>query len=361
VKVIVIGAGVVGSNVAYRLTRAGAQVTVLDAGRPGGGTSGATFAWLNAFSKTPRHYFDLNVASMREHGELARELKGEWYIAVGALAWGQTEAKKSELRANAERLTAWGYQAELLSPRQARDLEPDLAFEPDDEVIFVPGEGWVSPVPLIYGLLRAAESLGASVRTHTRVVELLRTGQRVTGLRTEAGERLEADVVVDCAGPWSDEVAALAGVRLPLTRHPGQLVYSPPIASGLQRVCHSPEVHFRPDSGGRIVMGQAWHDDNLTPDSPNALPPQELLDRAAVWLPALRGATVEATRIGVRPIPEDGLPLLGFLPGLEGFYAAVSHSGVTLGPLFGKLVAGEVVEGRVDPRLEHYRPGRFST
>ena len=56
---------------------------------------------------------------------------------------------------------------------------------------------------------------------------------------------------------------------------------------------------------------------------------------------------------------QDGLPLLGFLPGLEGFYTAVSHSGVTLGPLFGKLVAGELVEGRIDPRLEPYRPTRF--
>jgi glycine/D-amino acid oxidase-like deaminating enzyme len=360
VKLLIIGAGVVGSNIAYRLARAGAQVTVLDAGRPGGGTSGATFAWLNAFTKTPRHYFDLNVASMREHGELARELQGEWYTAVGGLAWGRDEAKQSSLRANAERLTAWGYPAELLSPRQAHDLEPDLVFEPDDEIIFVPGEGWVAPVPLIYGALRAAESLGATVRAHTRVVEVLLNGQRATGVRTEAGERLEADVLVDCAGPWSDEVAALAGVRLPLTRHPGQLAYSPPVATGLRRVCHSPEVHFRPDSGGRIVIGQAWHDDNLTPDSPNALPPQALLDRAAVWLPALRGATVEAARIGVRPIPEDGFPLLGFLPGLEGFYTAVMHSGVTLGPLVGKLVAGELVEGRVDPLLLPYRPSRFS-
>ena len=62
--IVVVGAGSVGANVAYRLAQRGARVTVLDAGAPGGGTSGASFAWTNSFSKTPRDYHDLNVASM---------------------------------------------------------------------------------------------------------------------------------------------------------------------------------------------------------------------------------------------------------------------------------------------------------
>ena len=75
-RVIVIGAGSVGANVAYRLAERGAQVTVLEAGSPGGGTSSASFAWTNSFNKTPRDYHDLNAASMAEHTALARELGG---------------------------------------------------------------------------------------------------------------------------------------------------------------------------------------------------------------------------------------------------------------------------------------------
>src|SRR5262249_62130928 len=86
--VIVVGAGSVGANVAYRLAERGARVTVLDAGGPGGGTSSASFAWTNSFNKTPRDYHDLNVASMEEHAALAKELGGgAWLHQDGGLAW----------------------------------------------------------------------------------------------------------------------------------------------------------------------------------------------------------------------------------------------------------------------------------
>jgi glycine/D-amino acid oxidase-like deaminating enzyme len=351
----------VGTNVAFRLAQAGAQVTLVDAGQPGRGTSGSSFAWLNAFGKQPRDYFELNVASMQEHLALADELGGgEWLTFVGNLSWGGDDQKRAELRAAAERLSEWGYAAELLTPTQARALEPDLQFNPDDEIIFVPREGWVAAVPLIYTLLRTAKALGMELRTMARVVEIARQGDRLTEVVLGDGERLPVDVVVSCAGPWSDEVAKLAGCKLVLNRHPGWLAYSPPVPTGLKRLCHSPTVHFRPDSGGRLVLGQAWHDDNLTPDSPNAMTPQAMVDEAARWLPALEGIKVEASRIGVRPMPPDGLPMLGFLPGAENFYAAVSHSGITLGPLWGRVVAQEVYAGRPDPRLEPYRPARFA-
>jgi glycine/D-amino acid oxidase-like deaminating enzyme len=70
---------------------------------------------------------------------------------------------------------------------------------------------------------------------------------------------------------------------------------------------------------------------------------------------------VEATRIGVRPMPRDERPMLGPVPGLGGFYVVVSHSGVTLGPLWGRIVAAELLDGAVDPRLAPYRPARFLT
>jgi glycine/D-amino acid oxidase-like deaminating enzyme len=89
-RVVVIGAGVVGANVAYRLAQAGAEVIVLDAGAPGGGTSGASFAWVNSFWKEPRDYYDLNVAGMAEHGRIAEELGGGAWLArcrATAIRW----------------------------------------------------------------------------------------------------------------------------------------------------------------------------------------------------------------------------------------------------------------------------------
>jgi glycine/D-amino acid oxidase-like deaminating enzyme len=74
---------------------------------------------------------------------------------------------------------------------------------------------------------------------------------------------------------------------------------------------------------------------------------------------SLAGARVEATRIGVRPMPRDRHPVVGPVPGVDGFYVVVSHSGVTLGPLWGRIAAAEILDGKPDPRLEPFRPSRF--
>src|SRR5438067_11716729 len=90
-RIVVIGAGSVGANVAYRLAQRGTKVTVLDAGAPGGGTSGTSFAWTNAFSKTPRDYHELNTAGMRGHLELVEELGGgDWHKQHGGIHWRET-------------------------------------------------------------------------------------------------------------------------------------------------------------------------------------------------------------------------------------------------------------------------------
>src|SRR5712692_1062058 len=103
--IIVIGAGCVGANVAYRLVERGARVIELEANAPGGGTSGASFAWTNSFGKTPRDYHDLNVASMEEHAALAKELGGgSWLHQDGALAWDEAPTSLTRLEQAVERL-----------------------------------------------------------------------------------------------------------------------------------------------------------------------------------------------------------------------------------------------------------------
>ena len=129
----------------------------------------------NAFLDGPREYFDLVVESMREHVALTEELgEGSWLRLLGSLTWAGDEQTRVMLRANVERLNELGYPGELLTPLQARELEPDLSLDPDDEIVFFPGEGWVVTLPLINALLNRATALGAEVLPHTRVVEVTR-------------------------------------------------------------------------------------------------------------------------------------------------------------------------------------------
>jgi glycine/D-amino acid oxidase-like deaminating enzyme len=86
---------------------------------------------------------------------------------------------------------------------------------------------------------------------------------------------------------------------------------------------------------------------------------QDLVDRAARVVPAITGARAEAARLALRPIPADSYSAVGPIPGLDGYYLVVTHSGVTLGPYLGRLVAGEIAGGSPAPELATFRPARF--
>ncbi len=358
--IVVIGAGSVGANVAYRLAERGARVTVLEASAPGSGTSGVSFAWTNSFSKTPRDYHDLNTAGMAEHLALVKELGGgAWHKQDGAIAWEEAPAQRARLKETVERLASWGYPIEIISPRDARAIEPDLHIAAHvDEVVFTPSEGYVEVVPLIGTLLAHATHRGARVLSGQPVTGVIREGARVLGVTTASGERFEAGMVVDCAGPATDEVARLAGVEIPFDRVPGRLIYTTPVAATLRRPVHAPGVHFRPDGAGRIVLAEGAHD-HVWREGAEPWPAEQSRRAVAAHFPALAGARVEATRVGVRPMPRDERPMLGPIPGLDGFYVVTSHSGVTLGPLWGRVAAAEILDGKPDPRLAPYRPARF--
>ena len=186
---------------------------------------------------------------------------------------------------------------------------------------------------------------------------------RARGVVTAEGEHLGADVVVSCVGHWTDELIALAGVRLPLAPTNGLLAISSPSPVRLRAMLHTHEVNLRADGAGRILMRAGEFDRTVVPGTPVVpLPPacQQILARAIRVLPGLTGIRVESARVGVRPIPADGYPAVGPVPGVDGLYVVCTHSGVTLGPLLGRLVAQELMGGEADPRLERLRPARLT-
>lgn len=364
-KVIVIGAGVVGAAVAYRLAEAGAAVTVLEATRIGGGTSGISFAWTNAHRKPPKPYHDLNVAGMTAHAALADEFGGApWRHGGGSLEW-VAESEREAQADNVARLRAWGYAAEWMTAREALDLEPDIdrAAIGDAPVAYFPDEGWLDPVPYAHAMLAAAQRRhDALVVCGARVVDLVMVGDRVTGVQLADGARHEADIVVNCAGRWTNEATRDAGLHLPLAPTVGFLVFTPPVATGIGRVVHSPIINLRPDGGGRLMLHWSPFDAATQLDAPLApsLPQaRDLVQRARRLLPSIGEVEAEAVRIAVRPIPADQVSAVGPMPRISGYYIVVTHSGVTLSPFLGAAVADEIVRGRQRPELASFRPVRF--
>ncbi|MFJ6676067.1 NAD(P)/FAD-dependent oxidoreductase [Actinosynnema sp. NPDC091369] len=362
--VVVIGAGVYGAAVAASLTRGGARVTVVDAGAPAGGTSGATFSWTNSCGKQPRSYHDFSVTGMQAHRRLAADVPhSDWYHETGNLEWADTDADREALSRKVATVLAYGYEARWLDRAEALELEPDLdpAALPDHGIAYFPREGWVEPTRLVAHLLAAAVAAGAEVVRDDAVTGLDVTGGGVRAVRLASGRRLDTDAVVDCAGPQAARIAALAGLALPMRNTRGVLVYTSPVAVAVGRVVHAPRVHLRPDGGGRLLLHTPEVDDAARVSDTGEVS----VDRAAVDVvveagralyPGARGATVESVRVGERPIPADGLPVLGRVAALPNFHFAVSHSGATLSLHAGDLVAAEVLG---EDRGDALAPFRF--
>ncbi|MGE0717297.1 MAG: NAD(P)/FAD-dependent oxidoreductase [Alphaproteobacteria bacterium] len=364
-KVIVVGAGVVGASVAYRLAKAGAEVTVLEAGRIGGGTSGVSFAYTNATHKPPRPYHDLNVAGMRAHAALREELGATpWWHGGGNVEWFLTAPEQEEQRRHVDRLKAWGYAAQWITARDLAELEPDVdqRLVGDAPIVWYTEEGWLDPVVYAGHMIRWAIRHGAKVHCATRVLDVVLSGSKVTGVKTADGTVHGADVVVNCAGRWANDAIGEMGLHIPLAPTVGLLVFTPPTSSTLSRVLHSPHIQIRPDGAGRLMMHWGPADDEMQPDTPVSptMPwAKELVDRARALLPVIGDVQAEAARITVRPIPGDGFSCIGPLPRNEGYYLAITHSGATMSPFIGKCVADEIVGGLERPELETFRPSRF--
>lgn len=358
--VAVVGLGIVGASAVYALARAGQRVIALDAGRPGAGTSRTSFAWVNSVNKEPEVYHRLNAEGLAAHRELARELGPDGgYHDGGSLEWAEGGEAQAELHERVARLAARGYAAELISRRRALGLEPHLNIpESVGDVAFYAAEGWLDAPRAIERLLAAS---GAEVRSGARVSLRARDG-RVEALALDDGE-IEAAATLVCVGPSTQAFLAALGVALPVGRVPGLLAVTSRPAQALGRVVHAPGIHLRPDAGGGLLLGATDVDDLITEASTDetarAVAPR-LLERAVRAFPPAKDVRLVDARIGVRPMPGDGQTIAGRVPGLANAWMLATHSGMTLGPLLGRLIAGEIAGGAPSPTLAPFRPERFA-
>lgn len=383
-RVVVVGGGILGTSVAWRLAGQGMQVVLHEASGVGQGVSAVSFAWLNGSSQEHRDYFQLKVDALNEYRTLERELgRPSWLHLNGHIEWNsaanetldargfdglplaeQGLSGEERLRRKAHYLREWGFTVEMLPVRELAALEPGVRV-PDgvDEFAYYPMEGYVEPVAAAGAFAWEARRHGARVVEGSPVTGFLLEDGCVRGVVTEGGDRHHADMVVVCAGSWTDRVLSWAGVHLPMSPVDGMVAVSGPTAARLDRVLHTESLSLRPDGAGRIMMRNHEFDRLVDASRPPAEHPKwlgELVARAAAVLPELATTEIEALRVGTRPIPADGLPVVGTLPEVPGLYMAVAHGAVTLAPLLGKIAAREIAYGEPDARLDTFRPARLA-
>ena len=367
-RIVVVGAGIVGASIAYHLSRRkDVAVTVLERDELCAGASGHSFAWLNSFGKDPASYHHFNRRSMDIWDRFARRLGMDLDLHWGGeLRWESTPERAGALQQRIKQLQAWGYPIRIISSDEIRELEPGLSPGPVTTASFSEIDGRVDPLKVIEACLQRACESGTVVHTQTPVTELcLDGGGKIEAVSTPSGE-ISCDVVVLANGTAVTELAATAGVHIPQQYSPGVVIRTdpqPPILHNVS-VLHLPpidkdrhEIHLRQSADGTLAIGQGSQESVDRDDSQEHA--DVLLSRAIHYLPALAGARAIPTPVGYRPMPIDELPVLGFCDAAPNLYIALMHSGVTLAPLVGELGTIEIVDGARVEMLAPYRPERF--
>ncbi len=351
-QVIVIGAGIIGGSIAWHLAKAGAQVTVISNSAAGGVATPNSFAWINASWGNPEPYFRLRTRAMAEWSRLAQDLPGLPLRWCGGLCW---DLHGADLETYAAEHSAWGYGIERVDRASAARIEPNLAELPDF-ALHVAEEGVTEPVAATKALLADAERRGVRI-IPSIVTALVQTGGKIAGVDTSHG-RIAADEVVIAAGVASPDIAATAGIRLPIETPPGLIVHSRPHAKLLNGLVLAERLHMRQTAEGRIIAGSDFGGGDPGIDA--QVSARELFAAVKAMLCDSDGLDLDFHTVGYRPTPIDGFPIVGRAEARDGLYIAVTHSGVTLAPAVGLFATREILEGERDPLLVPYGLSRFA-
>ncbi|MER6948966.1 FAD-binding oxidoreductase [Nonomuraea sp. NPDC000554] len=372
--VIVVGAGVVGAACAYYAARAGLDVTVLDRGPVAGGTTGSGEGNILVSDKEPGPELELALLSNRLWRELSA-LGGFEFEAKGGLVVAETDEIQRQL---VELASKQDVEHAVVAGDALRDYEPHLAAGLAGGVHY-PQDAQVQPMLAAAKLLEhAAESYGhgtVRLRTGVTVTGFTLSGGRVTGVRTDRGDLL-GGAVINAAGTWGGEVAAMAGVELPVLPRRGFILVTEPLAEPLIRhkvYTAAYVTNVASDSAGletsavvegtpagTVLIGASR--ERVGFDRTTSLPVLGRLAAQAVALfPALRDVRAIRSYCGFRPYCPDHLPVIGEDPRVPGLYHACGHEGAGIGlaPATGHLLAQLLTGAGPDLDLRPFRPGRF--
>lgn len=371
-RVVIIGGGIAGVSVAYHLARAGFDdVLLLDKRELTSGSTHHAAGLVTQFnpSATMMRFRRYSVGLYRELGV---------FSGVGSVRLASSRDGLLDLRRAVSRAAANGLDAELISAREAVQRLPGASPEGVQGGVWMPGDGWVDPHITTYAVADAARALGVTIRTNTQVTAIELDAQRSVSAVRAGGERIAADHVVNAAGIWAPQIAAMAGAFLastpvdhqhvamhavpghafprdmPCFRDPDNLVYGKAEAGGLL------VGGYEHDPPARWTDGVPWeHGSSPVESDMDRFAP--LLEGAIRRFPALEEAGVVRLLCHPDAMTPDGNPLLGPVPGIGGFWiaAGLSLNGFGGAGGLGKSLAEMMSGSEPEFDVSAYRPWRF--
>jgi glycine/D-amino acid oxidase-like deaminating enzyme len=359
-RVVVIGAGIVGSAIAMHLAERDLCPLLVDVGRAGHGASARSFASLSAFGTEPVGYYELACTALASWSRWAKRLGEVGFRRGGLVRWEANPTEGRQLAEQVERGRSRGYPIMPVGEAELRRLLPAAQLGPVAAGCYAPWDGQVEPALVVAACRAATQAAGGRLL----LGEPARVRLDDAGIRVEVGDRvLRPGVTVLAAGAESVAVARDVGLELPTLASPGLLVETEPLPAFTDKVVYLPggpglRVFLRQRPDGSVLLGERSQE--MVARDLSQRHGRALLTQAARFLPVLHTARVARALLGWRSMPADRLPIVGPVPGLDSLYLAVTHSGVTIAPALGRLVAEEIATGDEAWLLASFRPGRFA-
>lgn len=271
-EVAIVGGGIVGLSSAYYLAQRGAAVTVYEKGSLGNGSTERSAGGIRQQYSTPVNV-KLSKASIPVWENFEEEFGVDIdYRRPGYLFLAREEETAEQFAKTVAMQNDLDVPTQLLDPDEASEIVPELHRERFERATYLETDGYVDPHLALQGIAQTLPEVGAELHTNTEVTDVLTSGDGVTGVEVD-GERVETDFVVNAAGPWARNVAAMAGIEVPAAPRRRQvLVVDPekPVPETLPLTIDlDTGGYFRPEREGASLVGGHFDEDRDTDANPD--------------------------------------------------------------------------------------------
>lgn len=367
--VIVIGAGLIGCSIAFRLAQAHLSVTIVERSEPGAEASGAAGGMIAPQGEmiTPGPFFDLCTSSRDLYPDFVSEIKdltGEdvGYHREGTLLVALTDNERSESETIYRAQKALNLPIEFLDGDMVRKRVSGLSSEIQCG-LFVQGDHWLDNMRLTSVLADACRRLGVDFRCGKAVSKLKLKNSRVESVELEPGptgpaETLSGGQFVLAAGAWSSELVEPLGINLSVLPCHGQIIeFETPVDPPL--VVRAGHHYLVPRPPGRLIAGTTaeyvGYEKTVTAEGL-----QSIIEGVARFAPFVKKLRFRSAWAGLRPDTADHLPILG-RGEVENLYFATGHfrNGILLAPATAGLITELILTGSTSQLIDAYRPTRF--
>ena len=368
--IVIVGAGVMGTSIAFHLARRGAgKIAVVEKEHVGRGGSGRSSALVRMhYSYPPEVQLAVVSLKMFEHWREVVGEPGDFRKTGFVRIVHPNEAER--LKRNVEMQQGLGVNVRLVARAELKEIEPDWTVEDVEIAAYEPDSGYGDGAGVANDFLSRARELGVTYLPRTQAIAFKVNGEKIRGIETEHGA-IESPVVISATGPWTRPMFQHVGYDLPIETeyHQVAILKNAPDMAGGGCACIDSvtATYFRSDAHDKFLVGDFYGTRPVDPDnfpqraSDEGL--EEIIERASRRVPKLQNAEVMRGVTGVYDMTPDSRPLLGEVPGIQGLFVCAGFSGMgfKISPAVGLVMSELVLDGAgktVD--ISAFRPSRFA-